>query len=154
MITGWVPGTIAGKLGTRVPVLARSGRPTGTCIGIGEGVQGVQVRISAQLGRQTLQTIYKLCKFVSYPYGLTQDSRNSTESSVKALFSAARETPLTRFLAVPGAPVHTTVLGGSHVHTSRARSPMSTQAPGGGARREYRKIEFSNSRILSSNFVL
>jgi len=48
----------------------------------------------------------QLCKFLLF------NSRILTRVSVKALFSAVRETSLMRLLAVPGAPVHTTVLGG------------------------------------------
>ena len=81
----------------------------------------------------------QLCKFVWF------NSRNLTESSLKALFSAARETSLTRFLAVPGVPVHTTVLGGcAHL----VRVPRCQRRHRGGARSAPRReIEFSNSRV-------
>jgi len=80
----------------------------------------------------------QLCKFVWF------NSRNLTESSLKALFSAARETSLTRFLAVPGVPVHTTVLGGcAHI----VRVPRCQRRHRGGARSAPRReIEFTNSR--------
>ena len=112
-------------------------------------MQGVHVRISAQLGLDR----FRMCAMTANPsnncvnlYGLKSfNSRNLTESSLKALFSAARETSLTRFLAVPGVPVHTTVLGGcAHL----VRVPRCQRRHRGGARSAPRReIEFSNSRV-------
>ena len=90
-----------------------SGRPTGTCI----WHRGTRTRCtcsdfrtawswSFSYERNDGKRFKKLCKFVRF------NARNLTRVSVKALFSAVRETSLMRFLAVPGAPVHTTVLGG------------------------------------------
>ena len=55
---------------------ARSGRPTGACVGIGERVQGVHVRIFAQLGLDR----FRMCAMTANAsnncvnlYGLTQE---------------------------------------------------------------------------------
>ena len=60
----------------RFPSAARSGRLTGACVDIEERVQGVHVRISAQLGLDR----FRMCAMTANPsnncvnlYGLTQE---------------------------------------------------------------------------------